>query len=52
VFGANCRLVYFIINFYRQAPGQGAMSEAQRRALGGNGFFFLSPPNELNQRRR
>jgi hypothetical protein len=21
-FGAKCRLVYFIIDFYRQAPGQ------------------------------
>jgi hypothetical protein len=35
-FGAKCRLVYFIIDFYRQAQG---------RAFGGDGFFFLSPPN-------
>jgi hypothetical protein len=24
------------------------MSEAQRRAFGGDGFFFLSPPNDLD----
>jgi len=27
------------------------MSEAQRRAFGGDGIFVLSPPNDRNQRR-
>jgi hypothetical protein len=27
------------------------MSEAQRRAFDGDGFFFLSPPNDLHNLR-
>jgi hypothetical protein len=48
-FGAKCRLVYFVINFYRSGAGPGALSEAQRRAFGGNGFLFSFPPNGKNQ---
>jgi hypothetical protein len=32
------------------SAGPGAMSEAQRRPFGGNGFFFMFPPNDRNQR--
>jgi hypothetical protein len=48
-FGARCRLVYFIIDLNRSGAGPGALSEAQRRAFSGNGFFFLFPPNDKNQ---
>jgi len=44
-FGAICRLGYLIINFHRSGAGPGAMSEAQRRTVGGNGFLFMFPPN-------
>jgi len=51
-FGANCRLVFFIIiDLLPLSAGPGAMSEAQRRAFGGNGFFFLFPPNVVANRR-
>jgi hypothetical protein len=44
-FGVIRRLVYFIIDLNRSGAGPGALSEAQRRAFGGNGFLFLFPPN-------
>jgi hypothetical protein len=47
-FGANCRLVYFIIiniDLLPLSAGPGAMSKTQRRPFGGNGFFFMFPPN-------
>jgi len=36
-------LFYYL--YLPSGAGPGAMSEAQRRAFGGNGFFFLFPPN-------
>jgi hypothetical protein len=46
-FGAKCRLVYFIINLNRSGAEPGVMSEAQRRAFGGNGFFLFVPAERL-----
>jgi hypothetical protein len=43
-FGPECRLVYN--SFVPSGAGPGAVSEAQRRVFGGNGFFFLFPPND------
>jgi hypothetical protein len=38
------------IDHNRSGAGPGAVSEAQRRAFGGNGFFFMFPPNEKAHR--
>jgi hypothetical protein len=35
----------FLLLYLPSGAGPGAMSEAQRRAFGGNGFFFMFPPN-------
>jgi hypothetical protein len=53
LFGADNNLVLFMfINFLFSvlAPIQGVMSEAQRRAFGGDSIFVLSPPNVKAQR--
>jgi hypothetical protein len=39
------------IDHNRSGAGPGAVSEAQRRAFGGNGFFFMFPPNDLHNLR-
>jgi hypothetical protein len=38
-FGANCRLVYFIIDFYRQASGQACLAKL-------TGAAFIGDPVE------
>jgi hypothetical protein len=38
-------LLLINIDLIPLSAGPGAMSEAQRRAFGGNGFFFMFPPN-------
>jgi hypothetical protein len=48
LFGAKNNLVLWVIMilpFSVLAPTQGVMSEAQRRAFGGDSIFVLSPPN-------
>jgi hypothetical protein len=48
LFGAENNLVLFMfINpfFFCLGAEQGVMSEAQRRAFGGDSIFVLSPPN-------
>jgi hypothetical protein len=48
-FGARCRLVYFIIHFNRQAPGQARLAKLSAERSAGTVFFFSFPPNTANQ---
>jgi hypothetical protein len=42
-----CYIYVYQFPFYSVlAPTQGVMSEAQRRAFGGDSIFVLSPPND------
>jgi hypothetical protein len=41
-FGANCRLVYFIIDSYRQAPGQARLAKLSAERSAGTVFSFCS----------
>jgi len=50
VFHSAPYAVWFIFLCYASQPlgaGPGVMSEAQRRAFGGNGFFIFVPAEQL-----
>jgi len=44
-------LVYFIIDFNRQAPGQARWASLSAERSAGTVFFSLFPPNELHNLR-
>jgi len=50
-FGAICRLVYFIIDIYRQAPGQAHLAKLSAERSAGTVFFSSFPPNDSHNLR-